>query len=179
MENTEENLAADKKDGEAIEVEASELETEVGEPSESSEEDATAETKLEEVTENSEEGYLNEIDKESLLKFLTDQQYKEVHPYTNAAPGGWAWSPLPGAVPDADDTSGALVALRRLTTGLKMPVKEAEAGIGWLSAFFNGRSPHPARATPRQLGQRAFKCDGDPERADGVAVPRHVGNGGG
>ena len=33
------------------------------------------------------------------------------HPYTNAAPGGWAWTDLPGGVPDADDTPGAILAL--------------------------------------------------------------------
>src|SRR4029077_15266961 len=33
---------------------------------------------------------------------------------THAAPGGWAWTNLPGGVPDADDTAGALLALRLL-----------------------------------------------------------------
>ena len=41
-------------------------------------------------------------------------QFREVHPYTNAAPGGWGWTHLPGSVPDADDTAGALLALSRL-----------------------------------------------------------------
>jgi len=44
--------------------------------------------------------------------WLLSQQYLEVHPFTNAAPGGWAWTDLPGGVPDADDTSGALIALK-------------------------------------------------------------------
>ena len=39
---------------------------------------------------------------------------RERHPYTGAAPGGWAWTPLPGGVPDADDTPGALLALKVL-----------------------------------------------------------------
>jgi len=46
--------------------------------------------------------------------WLLDQQYKDVHPYTNAAPGGWAWTDLSGGVPDADDTAGALLALGRM-----------------------------------------------------------------
>ncbi len=46
--------------------------------------------------------------------WLLDQQYKDVHPYTNAAPGGWAWTDLSGGVPDADDTAGALLALSRM-----------------------------------------------------------------
>ena len=35
------------------------------------------------------------------------------HPFTGAGPGGWGWSDLSGAVPDADDTPGALLALSR------------------------------------------------------------------
>ncbi|MEN6549365.1 MAG: prenyltransferase/squalene oxidase repeat-containing protein [Armatimonadia bacterium] len=44
-------------------------------------------------------------------KWLAQRQYTHVHPFTGASPGGWGWSHLPGAVPDADDTSGALLAL--------------------------------------------------------------------
>ena len=50
-----------------------------------------------------------------ILDWLLGQQYRTVHPYTNAAPGGWAWTDLPGGVPDADDTAGALLALTTLT----------------------------------------------------------------
>lgn len=50
-------------------------------------------------------------------EWLLAQQYKIVHPFTNAAPGGWAWTDLPGGVPDADDTSGALIALHQLKGG--------------------------------------------------------------
>lgn len=49
-----------------------------------------------------------------ILAWLLHQQYKKVHPYTNAAPGGWAWTDLPGGVPDADDTPGAILAVARL-----------------------------------------------------------------
>lgn len=47
------------------------------------------------------------------LDWLLGCQHREPHPYTGAAPGGWGWSDLSGAVPDADDTPGALVALAR------------------------------------------------------------------
>ncbi|QDT64029.1 prenyltransferase/squalene oxidase repeat-containing protein [Calycomorphotria hydatis] len=50
----------------------------------------------------------------ALREFLLKQQYREVHPYTQAAPGGWAWTDLPGGVPDADDTPGAILALLKL-----------------------------------------------------------------
>lgn len=49
-----------------------------------------------------------------ILAWLLDQQYKNVHPYTNAEPGGWAWTDLPGGVPDADDTPGAILAVAQL-----------------------------------------------------------------
>ncbi len=49
-----------------------------------------------------------------ILQWLLDQQYQVTHPYTNAAPGGWAWTDLPGGVPDADDTPGAILAVAML-----------------------------------------------------------------
>ena len=45
---------------------------------------------------------------------LLRQQYQTEHPYTHASPGGWAWTDLPGGVPDADDTAGAVLALSNL-----------------------------------------------------------------
>jgi squalene-hopene/tetraprenyl-beta-curcumene cyclase len=49
--------------------------------------------------------------REPIFRWLLNQQYKTVHPYTNADPGGWAWTDLPGGVPDADDTPGAMLAV--------------------------------------------------------------------
>ena len=60
--------------------------------------------------------FLNHEDRVRIREWLLAQQYREVHPYTHAAPGGWAWTDLPGGVPDADDTAGALLALRNLST---------------------------------------------------------------
>lgn len=45
------------------------------------------------------------------VEWLLSCQHNERHPFTGAAPGGWGWSDLAGAVPDADDTAGALLAL--------------------------------------------------------------------
>jgi squalene-hopene/tetraprenyl-beta-curcumene cyclase len=60
-------------------------------------------------------GDLDALDrKDALLSWLLKQQYLERHPYTGAAPGGWAWTDLPGGVPDGDDTPGALLAIRHL-----------------------------------------------------------------
>jgi len=67
----------------------------------------------------------------AVRRWLLDQQYRETHPFTSAAPGGWGWSPLPGAVPDADDTSGALLALRNLGVTAESS-GAAKAGVSWL-----------------------------------------------
>ena len=53
-------------------------------------------------------------ERDCVLDWLLAQQYRTVHPYTRAAPGGWAWTDLSGGVPDADDTAGALLALKNL-----------------------------------------------------------------
>ncbi|MDB5337015.1 MAG: shc 2, partial [Planctomycetaceae bacterium] len=57
---------------------------------------------------------LPEGSREALRGFLSRQQYRTVHPYTQAEPGGWAWTDLSGGVPDADDTPGALLATMNL-----------------------------------------------------------------
>ena len=70
--------------------------------------------------------------------WLLKQQYGEIHPYTNAAPGGWAWTDLPGGVPDADDTAGALLALRHLSAVTDRRCRDNAthgpviAGVTWL-----------------------------------------------
>ena len=67
-----------------------------------------------------------------ILDWLLGQQYRTVHPYTNAAPGGWAWTDLPGGVPDADDTAGALLALKQLDDRSPRVREAAIAGVKWL-----------------------------------------------
>ena len=60
-------------------------------------------------------GDLSSLDtKEQILAWLLGQQYKTRHPYTGASPGGWAWTDLPGGVPDCDDTPGALLAIHHI-----------------------------------------------------------------
>ena len=48
------------------------------------------------------------------LEWLARCQWLEIHPFTGAAPGGWGWTDQTGAVPDADDTAGALLALANI-----------------------------------------------------------------
>jgi squalene-hopene/tetraprenyl-beta-curcumene cyclase len=59
-------------------------------------------------------------------------QSRREHPFTHAAPGAWAWTPLSGGVPDSDDTSGALVALRQLGEPDSATIAAASAGARWL-----------------------------------------------
>ena len=77
-----------------------------------------------------------------LRRWLIEQQYREVHPFTSAAPGAWSWTPLPGAVPDADDTAGALLALHNL--GVTRESNQAAiAGITWLLDLQNSDGGWP------------------------------------
>jgi squalene-hopene/tetraprenyl-beta-curcumene cyclase len=73
---------------------------------------------------------------EGLREWLLGQQYQGRHPYTDAAPGGWAWTDLAGGVPDADDTPGALLALAELGPDPRV-VGAAAAGCGWLRGLQN------------------------------------------
>ncbi len=73
--------------------------------------------------------------------WLLRTQHRHLHPYTGAAPGGWAWTDLPGGVPDADDTAGALLALRSVA-GPGVPPgpdeqRAAAAGVRWLLGLQN------------------------------------------
>jgi squalene-hopene/tetraprenyl-beta-curcumene cyclase len=80
-------------------------------------------------------------------QWLLDQQYKTKHPYTDAAPGGWSWTPLSGGVPDADDTPGALLALSLLQANpnpsSESVLRAAEAGVNWLIQLQNGDGGMP------------------------------------
>ncbi len=68
----------------------------------------------------------------ALRRWLLSQQTPRRDPFTGAAPGGWGWTNRPGSVPDADDTSGALLALRRLTADPAADAGAAKQGIFWL-----------------------------------------------
>lgn len=75
---------------------------------------------------------LPEPERAAIRGWLLAQQHREVHPFTNAAPGGWAWTDLSGGVPDADDTAGALLALRQLGACDEALRQAGANGIRWL-----------------------------------------------
>ena len=69
------------------------------------------------------------------LRWLLSCQHRQRHPYTGIAPGGWGWTDLSGGVPDVDDTSSALLALR--TLGQDLDSEAVRKGLGWLLALQN------------------------------------------
>ncbi len=71
---------------------------------------------------------LPEEESASVQDWLLRQQHRIVHPYTQAAPGGWAWTNLTGGVPDADDTPSALLALKSSERTISVRLKRPRAG---------------------------------------------------
>ena len=101
---------------------------------------------------------LTEPSWQKCLDWILGCQYQEVHPFTGAAPGGWGWSDLSGAVPDADDTPGALLAIkhfydREFTGGANIDARQlenrkkilvaAKLGVEWLVSLQNRDSGWP------------------------------------
>ena len=149
-------------------------------------------------------GELSNIDTAKTYKWIAQQQYTHTHPYTGAAPGGWSWTHLQGGVPDADDTSGAIIALNHLDKSSKsdqgvkwiLDIQNLDGGWptfcrGWGQLPFDMSTPditaHALRAIrtfdPAQQNpscQRAIKRGFDylcrTQRADGSWVPLWFGN---
>lgn len=74
---------------------------------------------------------------DTLVNHLKAIQYKEVHPFNLAEPGGWGWTNFSGSVPDVDDTSGAILALIEL---YRIDNHDEEAiinGCKWLTSLQN------------------------------------------
>ncbi len=82
-------------------------------------------------------GVLSASERQAILDWLIARQFQHEHPFTHAAPGGWAWTDLSGGVPDADDTAGALLALRNLGGATARARRAAEAGVAWLLGLQN------------------------------------------
>jgi len=79
---------------------------------------------------------------DSLVDWLLSCQHTHRHPFTAADPGGWGWTDLSGAVPDADDTPGAMIALQslrsRVSPDRQKKINEACAhGKTWLLGLQN------------------------------------------
>lgn len=81
--------------------------------------------------------------RKTICDWLLRQQFQMVHPFTGAAPGGWGWTDKPGAVPDADDTAGALVALYHLDKDNPVVGTAAKKGAVWLLNLQNANGGIP------------------------------------
>lgn len=80
---------------------------------------------------------LPEDEKQKIKEWLFAQQHKEIHPFTKTPPGGWAWIDTKGGVSDGDDTSGALLAIKRLAGDTEQGKSAAEFGFKWLLGIQN------------------------------------------
>ncbi|HBJ36225.1 MAG TPA: squalene--hopene cyclase, partial [Planctomycetaceae bacterium] len=83
-----------------------------------------------------------------LITWHLSCQHLRRHPFTGASPGGWGWTDFSGAVPDGDDTPGAILAARRyaskaivdeaLQADLQPTTDEATSrGLAWLADLQN------------------------------------------
>ncbi len=115
-----------------------------------------------------EDSRLDAAARRSIRDWLRGQQYREEHPYTHAAPGGWAWTPLPGGVPDADDTPGALLALRHLGATDPETRLAAASGVRWLIGLQNSDGGMPTFC--RGWGKLPFDRSGADLTAHAVAA---------
>lgn len=75
---------------------------------------------------------LSESAIQQLRIHLLNLQYKTVHPFNGAKPGGWGWTNYSGSVPDADDTPGVILALLELYKGTDVEKTAIIDGCNWL-----------------------------------------------
>ena len=123
-------------------------------------------------------------DRERVLSWIVNQQYEEIHPFTNAALGGWAWTDLSGGVPDADDTPGALLVLHAMVDKPDAEViQRVEKGITWLLDLQNGDGGIPTfcrgwgtlpfdRSSPDLTAHTLRACNVWKDEIDGVLRAR-------
>ncbi|MBS3734066.1 MAG: squalene--hopene cyclase [Phycisphaerae bacterium] len=147
---------------------------------------------------------LSDAERHATRRWLCAQQHTRRHPYTDAAPGGWAWTDLAGGVPDADDTAGTMRALHalgadatnqravRAASGWLAGLQNADGGIptfcrGWGTLAFDRSAPdltaHALAAwsaapgpAPRRAMERAVRFLARKRRADGSWLPLWFAN---
>jgi squalene-hopene/tetraprenyl-beta-curcumene cyclase len=101
------------------------------------------------------------------IDWLLNCQHRTRHPFTGAEPGGWGWTNLSGAVPDADDTPAALIALHewrenqvaQISNSLQSKIELASRqGVEWLLKLQNRDGGWPTFC--RGWGQLPFDRSG-------------------
>lgn len=111
-----------------------------------------------------------------LYAWVAGCQHRERHPFTGADPGGWGWSDLSGAVPDADDTPGALLALSVVppdvhALGVK-PTAIYVQGLEWLISLQNSDGGWPTFC--RGWGMLPFDRSGTDLTAHAIRAIRAI-----
>jgi len=80
------------------------------------------------------------------LQWVLRCQHRQQHPFTGAEPGGWGWTDLSGAVPDADDTPSAMLALAKYASQIadqRALDAALSQGIEWLLGLQNSDGGWP------------------------------------
>jgi squalene-hopene/tetraprenyl-beta-curcumene cyclase len=112
---------------------------------------------------------LPRIDRNQTARWIAAAQHKIRHPYTQAEPGGWAWTHRVGGVPDVDDTSAAILALQALGCD-----DGIAAGARWLLALQNGDGGWPTFC--RGWGKLPFDKSSPDLTAHALRALRCAGN---
>jgi squalene-hopene/tetraprenyl-beta-curcumene cyclase len=79
---------------------------------------------------------------EATRDWLLAQQTRGRHRFVDSAPGSWGWTDASGSVPDADDTSGALMALHALPR-CERTLPAVRNGLVWLLDLQNADGGWP------------------------------------
>ena len=87
------------------------------------------------------EKVMTKAERNTTRDWILAQQTKGKSVYSNAEPGGWGWNHLSGSVPDADDTSGAILALKVL--GVADAHEAVVRGRKWLCTLQNKNGGWP------------------------------------
>jgi len=123
-------------------------------------------------------GQLARVDAPRTRKWIAACQWRQVHPYTNSQPGAWAWTHLPGGVPDTDDTASAILALNALgdaaatTGGARWLLSMQNADGGW-PTFCRGWGKLPFDRSSPDLTAHAMRAlNSAPQAEHGQAVAR-------
>lgn len=129
------------------------------------------------------------------IDWLLACQHTQPHPFTQAEPGGWAWTNLSGGVPDAGDTANTLTAFYHANQQDNLSTQQRDAttravrrGIGWLldlqnadggwPTFCRGWSKLPFdRSTTDLTAKVLVALDTWRDEIDWQAIDQHAQNG--
>lgn len=127
--------------------------------------------------------------RDDIIQWLVNARISKPDPMTRQS-GGWSWTDLPGKVPDADDTSGALIALKGLgargpevreavKSGIKrlIAMQNKDGGVptfcrGWSGMPFDRSCPEITAHAMRAIWVWAAEFDADTGRPTRKFLPR-------